>query len=120
YFENELKTEDDPRKKILLLVDLRFFLLEKGGYRGCRFARIVSEISENEEDVVLPVVRSFKKKYYELIQQLVMQLDSSRKTSDIELANTIYLLMEGASTQSSIDKNNSAFVKTRKIIAEML
>lgn len=120
YFKSELKTEHDPRKKILLLVDLRFSLLEQGGYRGCRFARIVSEISEEEEDIVLPVVRGFKKKYYELIQQLVVQLDSSRKTSDIDLANTIYLLMEGASTLASIDKDNAVFGQTRKIIAEMI
>ncbi|MNQ49294.1 hypothetical protein D3C85_632010 [compost metagenome] len=120
YFENELKVEDDPRKKILLLADLRFSLLKAGGYKGCRFARIVSEISEEEEHIVLPVVRNFKQRYYELIQQLVMQLDNSEETNNNQLADTIYLLMEGASTQASIFKDNSVFDQTRKIIAAML
>ena len=119
-FENELKKERKPKNKILALVDLRFDLLKKGGYKGCRFARIVSEISEEEESAVLPVVRSFKEKFHSLIYQLTLQLDEKPKQSNKVLADTIYLLMEGASLQASMFKNDTAFLEARKIIASML
>jgi AcrR family transcriptional regulator len=119
-FENELKKESKAKNKILALVDLRFDLLKKGSYKGCRFARIVSEISEEEESVVLPVVRSFKEKFHNLIYQLTLQLDEKSKRSNKTLADTIYLLMEGASLQASMFKNDKAFIETKKIIASML
>ncbi|WP_370896242.1 TetR/AcrR family transcriptional regulator [Chryseobacterium gossypii] len=119
YFEDGLSTEKDSKSKLLKLVDLRFDLLRKGRYKGCRFARIVSEISEEEEAVVLPVVRHFKNRFHSLIKGLTAQLKEN-ETERAELADAIYLLMEGASTQASIFKDDAAFVQTRKIISSMI
>jgi AcrR family transcriptional regulator len=119
-FENELKKHNKTKDKIIALTDLRFKLLKKGKYKGCRFVRIVSEISKEEESVILPVVRNFKEKFHNLIYQLTLGLNKESELDSKVLADTIYLLMEGASAQASVFKDDTAFIKTRKIIIDML
>jgi len=119
-FKNELEKHTRAKNKILALVDLRFNLLKKSRYKGCRFVRIVSEISQEEESVILPVVQNFKEKFYNLIYQLTLELNDESELNSKTLADTIYLLMEGASVQASVFKNDKAFIDTRKIIAAMV
>lgn len=118
-FEKELSKEQNPKNKLLKLVDVRFSLLRDGLYKGCRFIRIVSEISREEEEAVLPLVRDFKDRFRSLVQELASQLDD-KNGGNSALADTIYLLMEGAAAQAPIFKNDSSFVRARAIIASML
>src|SRR5690606_36467050 len=51
-FESEISQEKDDMDKLLRLINVRFESLELGGFKGCRFAKIIPEINKEEKSVV--------------------------------------------------------------------
>lgn len=105
-FTSEDKTS---KEKILNSFNFLIFMNKRENYRGCSFLNIVSEISEEQENIRLAIQNSktdLRKFFREHLK-------------DELLADHIYLLFESSIIESQIFKSNE-FVEKSRVITEKL
>jgi hypothetical protein len=69
--------------------------------RGCAFLNIASEFPDPASPV-REIVKQHKQQVRQVLLELVGQLDLPAKTNKELLANTLYLLIEGAIVESQV------------------
>ncbi|UTD15069.1 TetR/AcrR family transcriptional regulator [Tenacibaculum mesophilum] len=106
-FTSKSKNSKDT---ILLSFDFVAHMNTKEDFRGCSFLNILSEISK-EQETILIVIQSHKKELNNFFQEL---------TDNELLATHIYLLFESAIIESQLFKSNEIVYKSKKIIQNLL
>ncbi|MCQ9640734.1 TetR/AcrR family transcriptional regulator [Chryseobacterium sp. WG14] len=105
-----------PKEKMEALIDYRIKLQKSSRFAGCHFIKIISEIGDTN-----PIVYDFVKKHKEKQKELIRTLVEQSELPDTDLvAETIFLLIEGAVVTSTIHKNTDSFDHTKKIIQGIL
>lgn len=115
-FEKSVEGISNPKEKIEALMDYRIKLQKSSRFAGCHFIKIISEIGDTN-----PIVSDFVKKHKEKQKELIKTLTEQSELPDTDLvAETIFLLIEGAVVTSTIHKNTDSFDHAKKIIQGIL
>lgn len=117
-FDNFSKEAKSPEQKLLKLCDYRILLQEQSGFAGCHFIKINAEI-DKAATPILDLVAAHKDKQRKLIRDLVKKT-ALTDTDKNQLADTIFLLLEGGSAGSTIYKNNWPLKQAKKSITTLL
>jgi AcrR family transcriptional regulator len=105
-----ISKDENPKEKILNSFNFLIFMNTKENYRGCSFLNIISEISEDQENIRTAIQNSktgLRNFFKELIE-------------DELLAAHIYLLFESSIIESQIFKSNELIEKSRRIVEKLI
>ena len=118
--ENFLISIDDPRQKLLALIDYRLQRQLKLGFKGCRFVKVSLEICAEEEQKVVEITNAHKAKFKNLIGELVAGANRRQLLNDDLMTETIFLLLEGSTVNGTLTRSPAALKKTKKIVETLL
>lgn len=116
-----LKPIKDPRKKIIGMFDFRMARQLRTNFGGCQFIKISSEVSRDEKKV-FEIVKHQKEHVKIYIKNILKELEEDQKhllPTDM-LAETLFLLMEGATVTAGIYKDQNGFKNAKKIAEKLL
>jgi AcrR family transcriptional regulator len=111
----------DPRKKILGLFDYRINRQLANNFGGCHFIKISAEVAKGD-DQVFELVARHKNRFKEYIKSILTQVKSNKDNllSTNLLAETLFLLIEGATVSVTINKDPQALQTAKKIAEKLL
>ncbi|UKB80597.1 TetR/AcrR family transcriptional regulator [Chryseobacterium sp. MEBOG07] len=119
-FESSTSKISEPREKLLALIDYRKKLQQTSQFAGCHFIKIVSEIGEGNPSVS-SFARQHKEKQKDIIKTLIEEYGAEKELVDADLlADTIFLLIEGAVVTSTINRQNESFDQVKKMVQGLL
>lgn len=114
-----LKPIEEPRERLLALFDFRIMRQKKFNYKGCHFNKITAEASDDQ--AVLSRVRTHKERFRKLIHELVVQTTQRRSILNNEqLADTLFLLLEGGIAVGGMYRSSEAAEKAKQIAETVL
>jgi AcrR family transcriptional regulator len=91
----------DPKECILKAFECRSQYLSDTNYGGCSYIRIISEMPQRGEKINRQVILQKEKQRHVFIE-LVKRIQEVTHSSINDLANTIFLLFDGATVQCQI------------------
>ena len=105
----------NPKDKILALFEFRIFHQEKHLFPGCPFSKINAEIGFDQE-MINRRVQAGKNVFKAFILNMVKEAGHKELMSDEELADMIFLLVEGALISTSIYKSTADLRKAKLLV----
>jgi AcrR family transcriptional regulator len=96
-----LAGETDPKACILKTFECRSAYLSDTNYGGCSYIRIISEMPQRTEKINRQVILQ-KEKQRQLFVDQVKKIKEVTHSSINDLANTIFLLFDGATVQCQV------------------
>lgn len=116
-----LSAKKDPKQRILGIFDFRIERQTTENFAGCPFVKISNEVT-TEEKKTFRLVNQHKDHLKSYITDLVLQLKpSSQQVLQAEvLAETIFLLGEGAIMMVNITKRKESLTNAKKIVQQLL
>ena len=120
-WDNLLDSVKDPKQKLLKLFDISMLRQTRSDFGGCAFVKIASEIP-CDDLLAFDLVYHQKKATMIYIEKLLSEItvDTPKMINKEMLANTLFLLLEGAMVTSTISKNNQSLIDARKIAESLL
>lgn len=120
-WDNLLESVKDPKQKLLKLFDISVLRQTRSDFGGCAFIKIASEIP-CDDLLAFDLVNHQKQATKVYIEKIVSQIniDPPKFFNKEMLANTLFLLLEGAMVTATISKNNQALIDARKIAESLL
>lgn len=109
-FEKYISDFDESKSKIIAAFDFLIFMNEKENFRGCSFLNTISEINENQQNI-LKVIQNHKRDLSLFFEKII---------SDKLLATHIYLLFESCIIESQLFKSNDFIDKSKIIINNLI
>lgn len=111
----------DPYERLMSLFDFRIDRQIKSGYGGCVWNKIVAE-APKEEVQVFERTTKFKNAIKVLVVDMVKQLNrpQGQLLSDEELAETVFLHMEGGVIMAYITKSHQALENAKEIVRKLI
>ncbi|MBU2927087.1 TetR/AcrR family transcriptional regulator [Winogradskyella psychrotolerans] len=101
---------NNPKDKILNSFNFLIFMNKRENYRGCSFLNIISEISEEQEEIRRAIQNS----------KTDLRNYFREHIKDELLADHIYLLFESSIIESQIFKSNELIEKSRSITERLI
>ena len=92
---------EDPKKSLIRVFECRSQYLADTNYGGCSYIRIISEMPQRGEKINRQVILQ-KEKQRQLFIDLVKRIKEVTHSSINDLANTIFLLFDGATVQCQV------------------
>jgi AcrR family transcriptional regulator len=110
----------DPGERLLGIFDYRVDRQIKSNFGGCAWTKISAEVPK-EDLPVFEKVADFKGRLKKYMQDLVKKMDrpSRKLLSDEQLAENIFLLLEGAQVMACVSKTPEALIHARDIIKKL-
>jgi AcrR family transcriptional regulator len=103
-------SKSKSKKKILSAFDFVIYMNEKENFRGCSFLNILSEISDDQKDI-LSVIQDHKTDLRNFFNGHI---------DDKLFATHIYLLFESSIIESQLFKSNELVEKSKKIADRLI
>ncbi|MBS1662857.1 MAG: TetR/AcrR family transcriptional regulator [Bacteroidetes bacterium] len=113
-----LKPIEGPREKLLALFDFRIMRQKRYNYKGCHFNKITAEASDDQ--AVLARVKAHKERLRKLILELVDQTMYRSILNNEQLADTLFLLLEGGIAVGGMYRSSEAPEKAKQIAEAVL
>lgn len=115
-----LEKNDDPKDKILGLFDFRIERQVKSDFKGCPFIKAGAEIPSDDKRA-FEIIDNNKMKFRNLILEILKNITpKSNLLTKEELADTIYLLAEGATLTASFQKRKLIINNAKEITKKLL
>ncbi|WP_078668600.1 TetR/AcrR family transcriptional regulator [Chitinophaga eiseniae] len=118
-YEQSCKGAGNAREKILKFVDFRIEQQKKSDFCGCPFTKIIAEVGSQEEPVQ-QMVESHKNKQRVLLHGLFKELTDTGGLEPKLLAESFFLMVEGATVNTTISRNTQALENVRKFIKKLI
>ncbi len=123
YFANlndYLKEEKKPLQKLLKLVDYRIKIQKEADCSGCHFIKINAEIGRQDKQVA-QLVMDHKQRQRDFINEIISEIATAQNLpmEKHSLANTIFLMIEGAIVSTSIHGNTNDLKAVKKAINQL-
>jgi len=109
----------DPKEKLLAVFDYHTQRQEIREYGGCPFIKINHEAGSSEPRV-LAETQKIKKHARDFIKELVIASGHKQILADDELAELVFLLIEGGSAGASVFKNATDLQKAKEIVRKLI
>lgn len=118
--DSHLANLKDPRERILGIFDFRMEGPIDENFKGCPFVKVSIEAS-TEEKKALELVNKNKEHLKSYIKDLIAKIKPEQQLLKADmLAETLFLLMEGASVMANINKQRQSFSSAKKIAKQLL
>lgn len=117
--ESAVMQETDPKKKLLVLFDHHLHRQEIRQFGGCPFIKANDEAGTSDPRV-LEQIQQAKQHSKDFIKTLVAHSGHKQLLTDGELAEVIFLTLEGAITSASVFKRAADIQSARKIIQKLI
>lgn len=116
YFTNETL----PLPKLLKLIDYRIEMQQKADYSGCHFVKINAETGRQDKRIN-KLVLEHKRKQRSFINEIITEISGAENLlmEKNTLANTIYLMIEGAVVCASINGNTDDLKTVKKSVINL-
>lgn len=108
----ELDQFSNPKDKLIAVFSFLDQHTKKNYYNGCRIINIMTEIAGEDEQITTMSV-AHKQKFRDFLYTLTSEIYTEHITA-LEIADTIYLLYEGATVESKIFKQSWPIELARK------
>ncbi|NML40343.1 TetR/AcrR family transcriptional regulator [Chitinophaga sp. G-6-1-13] len=118
-YERSCKGTSSAKEKILKFVDFRIAQQKQSDFCGCPFTKIISEIGSQEAQIQ-QMVESHKSKQRVLLQGLFRELKDTGELDRKLLAENFFLMVEGATVNTTISRNMQALEHVRKFIKKLI
>lgn len=118
-FETFLNQYTDPKEKLLAIFDYHAERQEYREFGGCPFIKANNEAGAGDPRV-LAEIQQAKQQFKELIKELVVSSGHKHILGDTELAELIYLLVEGGITAGSVFKQTTDLQTAKKITQQFI
>jgi AcrR family transcriptional regulator len=109
----------DPKEKILAIFDHHTQRQEIRQFGGCPFIKVNDEAG-TDDPRFLKEIQATKIHSKEFIKMLVENSDHKKVLSDEELAETIYVMLEGSIVTASVFKRADEIQSAKKIIEKLI
>jgi AcrR family transcriptional regulator len=109
----------DPKKKLLAIIDHHRERQTLREFGGCPFIKANDEAGM-EAPRILAEIQHAKSRVKKLISELVAHSGHKKILSDKELAETIFLLTEGAVVSASVYKQDAELLAAKKILQKLI
>lgn len=109
----------DPRESIIRCFECRSQYLLDTNYGGCSYIRIVAELPQRSEKINEQVILN-KEKQRKFFTDQVRKMKRSSVPSVNDLANTIFLLFDGATMQCQVYRGLSPMKNALKAVKGLL
>lgn len=120
WLQQEVELYEDHQERLLSLFTFLERWLPDSNFRGCAFLNIASEFPSPDSKIRLLVV-NHKNALQDYIRQLVDRLNiSTKKNNTVMLADFIYILFEGAITESQIYRSTQAIQAAREAVKQLI
>lgn len=120
WLQQEVDQYEDDLERLLSLFTFLERWLTDSNFRGCAFLNIASEFPSPDSKIRLLVV-NHKNALQDYIRQLVERLNiSTQKNNTAMLADLIYLLFEGAITNSQIYRSTESIQAAREAVKQLI
>lgn len=106
----------DPADRLLAIFDFLERQLPLQHFKGCRFINMLAEIGDSQPEMQQQVLEH-KRKLRRYVQQLLAAVHDSGEPS---LADTIYLLFEGAIVESKVYKEIWPVKTAKKMVKRLI
>jgi len=117
--ENYLEGIPDAKDKIIHTFIFRGNTIRQGGFRGCSFLKIISEVPQSSPKIRAQVIRQ-KVHLREFFTRLVSAVPGVPKEKVNELADQVMLMSEGATVMCQAFKDEWPMEAARKSVSELL
>ena len=116
-----LERWEEPKDKLLGIFEFRVMRQVRAKFGGCLFVKVSAEISPDHEKV-FELLTAHKARLKSLLANLINQLDTNfnQVLPSEMLATALFLLMEGATVEVNINKNENALLKAKDIARNLL
>lgn len=118
-YERSCKGAGSAKNKILKFVDFRIEQQKQSDFCGCPFTKIIAEVG-SKEALVQQMVESHKNKQRILLQGLFKELKDTSGLDPKLLAENFFLMVEGATVNSTISRNTQALENAKKFIKKLI
>ena len=108
-----------PKERLLAVFDYHTRRQEIREYGGCPFIKINHEAGAGEPRVLTETKR-IKQTARDFIKELVIASGHKQLLTDDELAELVFLLIEGGSAGASVFKNTADLQSAKKIIKKLI
>lgn len=108
-----------PRQQLLALFDYHMQLQQQHDYCGCHFVKIQAE-ADRKDTAVFELVAAHKARQQALIRELVSRLPADTAMPHAQLADTVFLLLEGAVANATVNRNIAPLKKAKSIVQSFL
>jgi AcrR family transcriptional regulator len=109
----------DPKKKLLAIFDYHIERQEIRQFGGCPFIKANDEAGSNDQRV-LNEIQTAKLHSKAFIKTLVKNSGHKKTLTDEELAETIYVMLEGSIVTASVFKNPNEIQSAKNIIKRLI
>ncbi len=116
--EDFMRPVEGARERVLALFDHRIMRQSRPNWKGCNFNKIAAENSGDEQ--VLERVKRHKGRFRTYIRTLVSEAPHKRVLDDEQLADMIFLLLEGATVAGAMFRSYEETEKAKKIVESFL
>lgn len=108
-----------PKRQVLAVFDFHVYYQEMTGFSGCNFIKINAEVSRSETKV-LDIVKKHKDQLYNFIKAIISTDKTVAPAKVKVISDMVYLLLEGALVDSTIQKDVQYLHDAKKVIKNML
>lgn len=109
-FLNYISESIELKSKVIAAFDFLIYMNEKENFRGCSFLNILSEISNDQENILI-VIQAHKNDLRNYFQQLL---------NNELLATHVYLLFESSIIESQLFKSNQIIENSKSILNTLI
>ncbi|MBB6129553.1 TetR/AcrR family transcriptional regulator [Mucilaginibacter lappiensis] len=109
----------DPKEKLLTLFDHHRERQVQNGYGGCRFIKANDEAGMSDERVLAEIQKA-KQHLKDFIAKLVVNSEHQKLLTDKELAELIFMMLDGGIVAASIFKQADDLQSAKAIIQKLL
>ena len=117
-FDRFSKGAGGPREILFKLIDYRI-ALQKDDFRGCPFTKIIAEIG-TADPIVLRIVQQHKERQKRQLYELLVQIDSPNLADNQLFADSLFLMIEGAAVNSTVNKDVSPLECVRNFLLQVV
>ncbi|RRA98097.1 TetR/AcrR family transcriptional regulator [Larkinella rosea] len=117
--ETAVNEVSDPKDKLLAVFDYHTERQEIRQFGGCPFIKANDEAGSSDPRVLAEIQRT-KQHSKDFIKTLVANSGHKKLLTDQELADTIFLALEGAITTASVFKRPTEIQSAKKIIQKLI
>lgn len=111
---------EDPREKILGIFDFRINRQVTNNFGGCPFIKVSAEVP-SDDNRSFQIINRNKMRLRNLIQTILTDVHlKTRAVSQEQLADMLYMLMEGATVTANFQKNESMMIQAKNGAASLL
>jgi AcrR family transcriptional regulator len=117
--DNFLKGIREAKERLIKVFEYRALFVQQNNFSGCSYTRIIAELPQRGTKIHNQAVAN-KEMQRRFFQELVQQIDSIAEDRKANLANTVFLLFDGATMQCQVYQETAPMELARNAVVELL